>query len=222
MGINRNILFEKINQKLKTINNANFDINLMTYLIHAVIFNDPTKNCYVKGKREDWIGLPKSKSLFFAKKDKGFPIGNLTSQLFGNIYLNDFDHFVKEKLGIKHYGRYVDDMVFVHNDKDYLKSIISQIKTYLKEELDLTLHPKKIYFQNYTKGVKFLGTYILPERIYIDKRTKNNFHSTIKYWNSIIQKTAPTIGGGGLYGKVSRFDEFLFGNYETSQYLWSA
>ena len=102
-------------------------------MIEKTIFYNPIKNCAVKGKGEDWAGLPKSKSLFFTQAGCGLPIGNLTSQLFGNIYLNEFDHYAKRKLKIKYYGRYVDDMVFVHRDKEYLKSIIPQIRNYLKK-----------------------------------------------------------------------------------------
>jgi len=72
--------------------------NLLLYLIKKIIFNDPTKNCHLRGSLQDWQGLPKNKSLFFAAPGKGLPIGNLTSQLFGNVYLNDFDHFEKKNL----------------------------------------------------------------------------------------------------------------------------
>ena len=195
MSMDRNILYRKIERRLKELKSTDFDRNLVLCLIRTVIFNDPTKNCRVKGKREDWVGLPKSKSLFFAKKDKGFPIGNLTSQLFGNIYMDDFDHFVREELKIKYYGRYVDDMVFIYPDKKYLKAIISAVKAHLRTELNLDLHPKKIYFQNYKKGVKFLGVYILPYRIYIDKKTKKSFYVKIEHWNNLFA-TAGSAGGG--------------------------
>jgi len=188
MAMDRNILYEKIENKLRMVKNANFDIDLILYLIHEVIFNDPTKNCYIKGKREDWNGLPKSKSLFFSEKDKGFPIGNLTSQLFGNIYLDELDHFVREKIGVKHYGRYVDDMVFVHKDKEFLKVVVSKIRDYLKIELGLVLHPKKIYLQNFKEGVYFLGVFIKPHRIYIGKKTKHNFYEKIRGWNVAEEK----------------------------------
>lgn len=79
MAMDRCIMFKKIESKLKTVKNVHFDVDLILHLIKKIIFNDPTKNCRVKGKRENWAGLPKSKSLFFAGKDKGFPIGNLTS-----------------------------------------------------------------------------------------------------------------------------------------------
>jgi retron-type reverse transcriptase len=188
MAMDRNILFKKIERKLNGIRNADFDIGLMLYLIRKVVFNDPTKNCHIKGKREDWAGLPRSKSLFFAGAGKGFPIGNLTSQLFGNIYLDGLDHFVREKLGIRHYGRYVDDMVFVHPDKEFLRSGIAGISSYLRKELKLALHPKKIYLQHYGKGASFLGTFIKPWRIYIGRRTKRNFYAQAKTWNEAAGK----------------------------------
>jgi len=188
MAIDRKILFEKIERRLRTLKNVDFDIDLILYLIRKVVFNDPTKNCRVKGKREDWVGLPKSKSLFFSGKDKGFPIGNLTSQLFGNIYLDEFDHFAREQLGIKRYGRYVDDMVFIHDDKEYLKKVIEKVETHLRASLGLTLHPKKIYLQHFSKGVSFLGVYIKPFRIYTGKRIKDNFYKNIFKINTILKE----------------------------------
>jgi RNA-directed DNA polymerase len=196
MAMDRNILYAKIEKKLKNyfleanpplggLASKKSELDLLLYLIKKVIFNDPTKNCFVNGTRQDWAGLPKSKSLFWAKPNKGFPIGNLTSQLFGNIYLDEFDHFVKEKLKIKHYGRYVDDMVFVHQDKEFLKSIVQKAKNFLQSQLQLALHPKKIYLQNFRKGVQFLGTFLKPYRIYIASRTKQNFYAKIKIYNEM-------------------------------------
>jgi len=186
MSMDRNILYKKIESKLGNLKNAEFDVDLILHLIRLVIFHDPTKNCRIKGKKEDWVGLPKSKSLFFAEKNKGFPIGNLTSQLFGNIYLDDFDHFVREKLGCKYYGRYVDDIVIVHRDGEYLKLLIPVIKKFLDEKLDLKLHPKKIYLQHFSKGARFLGVFIKPWRVYAGKRIKGNFYAKIKEWNEIM------------------------------------
>src|SRR3989344_8708424 len=188
MTMDRGILYKKIECALKNVTNADFDVDTALYLVRAVIFNNPTKNFCLKGKREDWVGLPKSKSLFFAEEGKGFPVGNLTSQLFSNIYLDEFDHFVREKLGVECYSRYVDDMVFVHPDKEFLKAAILKAGEYLKKELGLELHPKKMYLQNFNKGVGFLGTYIKPWRIYIGKRTKRNFYAKVKIWNEAAKE----------------------------------
>ena len=79
-------------------------------------------------------------------------------------------------MNIHYYGRYVDpvgylsygvdDFVIVHNDKEFLKSLSPKIRSYLQNELQLELHPKKIYLQHFAKGVKFLGVFIKPHRIY--------------------------------------------------------
>ncbi len=183
MSIDKNILYEKIKNYLIKQKNPIFDISIVLFLIKQTIFNNPVKNCIIKGKKQDWNGLPKNKSLFYAKKNCGLPIGNLTSQLFGNIYLNELDHFIKQNCRIKFYGRYVDDFILIHNDKEYLKNLIPIISNFLRTKLKLTLHPKKIYLQHFSKDVKYLGAVIKPNRIYIANRTKGNFYNTITRWN---------------------------------------
>ena len=189
MGIDHPILYEKVEKALNRYRTIeDFDVDLILKLVRQIIFHDSKKGCRITGKKEDWQGLPKNKSLFFAGKNKGLPIGNLTSQLFGNVYLNDFDHFVVYVLGCKYYCRYVDDIVIVHSDKECLKLIIPIISKYLRTELFLEVHPKKIYLQHFSKGVKFLGTFIKPYRIYIGQQTKANFYNTIQKWNNFLKK----------------------------------
>lgn len=189
MAMDHSVLYQKVEKALNRFREeANFDVDLILRLIRQLIFHDHTKHCRLKGTKKDWQGLPKTKSLFWAGKDKGLPIGNLTSQLFGNVYLNDFDHFIKHKLGCKYYGRYVDDFVIVHQDKEYLKSIIPVLRKYLQNELFLELHPNKIYLQHFSKGAPFLGTIIKPHRVYIRNQTKGNFYKTIWYWNNFLEK----------------------------------
>ena len=190
MHIHRAILFEKleafIHDKYRLEDKA-----LVLELAHKIIFSHPAKNCIIKGKKEDWSGLPKDKSLFYSADNCGLPIGNLTSQVFANFYMNEFDHFVKKTLKIKYYGRYVDDFILIHQDKNYLKSLIPTMTQYLSEYLKLKLHPNKIYLQHFTKGVKYLGTIILPHRIYIGNRTKGNFYAAIQQQNELIRTRKP-------------------------------
>lgn len=189
MSIDQNILYEKIKKGILSFRNeVRFDIDFILRLIHKIVFYDPTKNCEIRGNKNKWKDLPENKSLFFVNKNKGLPIGNLTSQLFGNVYLNDFDHFVKNKLKIKYYGRYVDDIVLVHQSKEYLKSLVPILKDYLSRELFLELHPNKIYLQHFSKGVNYLGVTIKPYCVYISKRTKGNFYQKIHYWNNFLEK----------------------------------
>ncbi|WP_337059218.1 RNA-directed DNA polymerase, partial [Elizabethkingia meningoseptica] len=95
------------------------------------------------------------------------------------------DHYLKNELGVKYYGRYVDDFYIFHRSKNYLKYIIRESRNYLLKE-GLELHPKKIYLQHYSKGFQFLGTYIKPHRIYIGKRTARNFKKRIEYYKQVM------------------------------------
>ena len=193
MSIDRSLLYEKLKREIiKNSGKINCDIEIILYLIRKTIFNDPVNGCIFRSKMSEWEGLPASKSLFHAGKNKGLPIGNLTSQLFANIYLDKFDHFMKQQLNLKYYGRYVDDIVVVHPDQNYLKSMIPIAREYLNKELMLQLHPRKIYLQHHTKGVVFLGAVIKPYRIYIANRTKGNFYSAIDRQNEIARDHKPT------------------------------
>ena len=88
---------------------------------------------------------------------KGLPLGNLTSQLFVNIYMNKFDQFAKHKLKAKCYIRYADDFVFLSQNKNQLENQIPIIEKFLQEELKLELHPNKVSIKTLASGVDFLG-----------------------------------------------------------------
>lgn len=94
---------------------------------------------------------------FHAKPGVGLPLGNLTSQLLVNIYMNKFDQFVKHKMKIKYYIRYADDFVILSDDRNTLVSQIRLISDYLAQELKLTLHPDKLYIKTLNSGLDFLG-----------------------------------------------------------------
>ncbi len=190
MHINRKTLYTRLTQFINEHYREN-DKGLVLEITRKIIFNQPTQHCIIKGRKADWEGLPKNKSLFHSPPDCGLPIGNLTSQVFANFYLHPLDIFITEDLGINYYGRYVDDFIIVHCDKDYLKSLIGKISNFLHSTLQLTLHPKKIYLQEYNKGLKFLGTVIKPNRIYIGNRTKGNFYLAIQQQNKLIEHRTP-------------------------------
>lgn len=206
MSINKEILWNKIKKTLiKNKNKCNFDFSLTLSLIKRVVFHDYTKNHIIRGSKDDWMGLPKSKSLFFAKNNCGLPIGNLTSQLFSNIYLNEFDHFIKRKLRIKYYGRYVDDFILISSENEKLKRSINHIKKYLKIELGLEINTKKIYFQDFKKGVNFLGAIIKPSRVYINNRIKNNFYHKIYEVNKIAKNNEVKIKKDMILSSINSY-----------------
>jgi len=157
----------------------------LLYLLRQTIFNAVAENCRIKGSKSDWVGLPSNKSLFYYTNSTGLPIGNLTSQVFGNVYLNDFDHYVKKVLKIKHYGRYVDDMLFVHKDKHCLEEIIPKLREQVAL-VGLRVHPNKIVLKPIAGGIPFLGQIIKPYRNFIGNRTKNNFYLAIQEINNVM------------------------------------
>jgi len=103
---------------------------------------------------------------------KGVPIGNLTSQIFANIYMNELDQFVKHKLKAKYYVRYTDDFVIIAREKEYLENILTSIHTFLGEKLYLELHPNKISITKHNRGADFLGYVVLPKYIRVRTKTK--------------------------------------------------
>ncbi|OGD67126.1 hypothetical protein A2442_01880 [Candidatus Campbellbacteria bacterium RIFOXYC2_FULL_35_25] len=87
----------------------------------------------------------------------GLPLGNLTSQLLVNIYMNKFDQFMKHKIKTKYYIRYADDFVILSRDIKYLESILPKIKEFLTNELKLNLHPHKVSIETFASGIDYLG-----------------------------------------------------------------
>lgn len=194
MSINKNILyrmlFEFVSDKYRKE-----DKRILLRLIKLIIFNNPEDNCVIKGGRENWNGLPCHKSLFWAERFCGLPIGNLTSQIFANFYLNSLDKYITEELKIKYYGRYVDDFVLIHPDKQTLLDARVKIGEFLRTRLKLTLHPQKFYLQHYSKGVKFIGAVIKPNRIYIGSRGKGNLYKKIRQMLPLMARCVENVLG---------------------------
>jgi hypothetical protein len=110
----------------------------------------------------------------------GLPLGNLTSQLLVNIYMNEFDQFVKHKLKAKYYIRYADDFVIFSDDKTYLEKQILIISDFLQDELSLTLHPDKISIETLSSGVDFLGWINFSDHRILRNKTKNRMLNRVK------------------------------------------
>ncbi len=111
---------------------------------------------------------------------KGIPIGNLTSQLFANIYLNEFDQFVKHELRVKHYVRYTDDFIIAADNTEYLQNLLPPIADFLKEKLRLELHPQKIIVRKLSQGVDFLGYVIFPKHRLIRTKTRKRIFERMR------------------------------------------
>lgn len=150
------------------------DMDFVRWLTEKIVTLNPRDNCIVCGNESDWIGLDPAKSMRYLEEGLGLPIGNLTSQLFSNVYLNVLDQFVKRVLKCRRYGRYVDDFYLVSCDKEWLLSLVPRIRDFLKEELGLGLHMGKVHISCVSQGVEFLGAYIKPYRIYLSSATMDH------------------------------------------------
>ena len=118
--------------------------------------------------------------LYAQKRKKGLEIGNYTSQMFANIYLNEIDQYVKHKLKIKYYFRYMDDSVILVKTKEEAKMALEKIKKFLKENLQLELNKKTQIFKN-KQGVNFCGYKINEYRLKIRDKGKRKLKKRVKY-----------------------------------------
>ncbi|GMU73857.1 MAG: hypothetical protein AMXMBFR44_0560 [Candidatus Campbellbacteria bacterium] len=103
---------------------------------------------------------------------KGLPLGNLTSQLLVNVYMNKFDQWMKHAMKVKYYVRYADDFVVLSRDKDFLTELLPKIGVFLEENLKLTLHPDKVFIKTLASGVDFLGWVHFPDHHVLRTATK--------------------------------------------------
>ena len=139
-------------------------------LANQILFHDPTMNVYVKSDPKLLELIPPHKSLFAAKRH-GLPIGNLSSQFFANIYLNELDQFAKHQLGIKYMVRYVDDIIIFDKDPQKLYSYIKPMDDFIRENLHIHFHPNKVEINSLDKGFKMLGFVVRPRARYIRQET---------------------------------------------------
>lgn len=138
---------------------------------------------YRTGNQYDHLFAPSS--LYRTNPNKGMPIGNLSSQLFANIYLNDFDHWIKETLELKAYVRYVDDMVILGQSKEQLQCICGLITNRLASE-GITIHPNKIRLAPVKAGIPFLGYVIWPNHVSAGQYLRSRYLHALRQHESGI------------------------------------
>ncbi|MFH1956197.1 MAG: reverse transcriptase domain-containing protein, partial [Patescibacteria group bacterium] len=124
----------------------------------------------------------------------GLPLGNVTSQIFANIYLNELDQFVKHNLKIKYYIRYCDDFIILNESKEYLNNLIKPINDFLNSNLKLNLHSNKIVIRKYSQGIDFLGYVVLPYHRVLRTKTKKRILKKIKNNPQNIQSINSYLG----------------------------
>jgi len=139
-------------------------------LTETILMHDPRLDVEVRGTRHELALVPAHKSLFNAPDHHGLPIGNLSSQFFANVLLDDLDQFIKHQLRAPHYVRYVDDFVLLHDSPQWLNQAREHIEARLAT-LNLCLNPRKTILQPIERGIDFVGHIIKPWRRIIRRKT---------------------------------------------------
>lgn len=152
---------------------ANIDHNVLLQVLRS----------YIPDRRILWL-LGRVVESFNAKPGIGLPLGNLTSQLLVNVYMNEFDQFVKHRLRVKCYIRYADDFVFLSESEEWLKQQIPSIQQFLGDILHLELHPKKLSISTIASGVDFLGWVYFPNHQVLRTTTKRRMFKKLEATDS--------------------------------------
>jgi len=163
-SIDQQILYDLVCKKVKN--------EEILWLAKTIIFHDCAHDIPPKIQSQPSLfdKLPRDKSLFTVAKGKGLPIGNLTSQFFANVYMNELDNFAKHQLKAKYYLRYVDDFLILSPDRDYLELCRDQLTDFAMQKLKLKVHPDKQFIKAVSCGIDFVGYIVRPEYVLVRKR----------------------------------------------------
>ena len=205
MSIDKDILFQILEKNLLQMEHQ--ESNALLYLLYRIIFHDCVKDYIFKGNPAMLDRVPAHKTLFKIESGKGLPIGNLTSQFFANVYLNELDQFVKHILKCRFYIRYVDDFILISSNKEQLDEWKTQIDTFLAERLTLELK-KSEAIKRVSEGANFLGYIVRPNYILSRKRVVNNMkYKLALFRDKIIQDF--TINGMKIKRYTLKYDTII-------------
>lgn len=156
----------------------------------------------------------------------GIPAGNYTSQIFANIYLNELDHYIKEKLGIKYYVRYMDDFVLLLETKEKTIEVKNKIEIFLKERLHLKFNEKTNYFKN-RQGVNFCGYRIYRNKILLRTANKRRICRKVNEWKKKyingelnFKETCRTLNSWHGYTKQAKCENFMKAIYQKCEWIY--
>jgi len=185
-NIDKEILFQIVAKRI--------DDDALRWLARTIIFHDCTQNVIFKGNRSLWRHIPPHKTLFGTGNVRGLPIGNLSSQFFSNVYLNELDQFAKHHLKVRHYLRYSDDFVLVHEDPAQLVAWREAIAAFLEERLHLRLTKPLVRPRVISNGLDFLGYIVRPDYLLVRRRVVNKIKVRLAtYHAQLVRKNAGAV-----------------------------
>lgn len=149
---------------------------------------------YIQDKDIVWLLSQVMKSFHSTKEGIGLPLGNLTSQLLVNIYMNEFDQFVKRGLKVKYYIRYADDFVILSHDRECLENVLLRMQKFLLGELKLHLHPDKVFIKSFASGVDFLGWVHYPDHRIMRTVSKRRMFRRIRGMDRKVETVQSYLG----------------------------
>lgn len=223
-NIDHEIVKKLINKKIKDKKVINIINNIIDSTNREYVNNEINnlKNCEIErinklniSENEKEIKIKEINNIPYYKNGKGLPIGNMTSQILAVTYLNELDHYIKEKLKIKYYIRYMDDGILLHNDKEYLKYCLKEIEKILNL-YKLKLNPQKTKINNIKTGIDFLGFrfYIKNDKIILKLRNdcKKRFKKKMKKFDyDVYQSYIGHLKWGNCNGLINFINEkYLF------------
>jgi len=174
MNVDKEILYHLICKKIKRED--------VRWLTRAIIFHDCTRDYRFKGNRGLLDKIPPHKTLFKVAPGKGLPIGNLSSQFFANVYLNELDQFVKRRLKCRHYIRYCDDMVLLDRSPERLAAWREEIEAFLRGKLLLAPNPQQDRLRPVSSGIDFLGYIVRRRYVLVRRRVVNHFREKLEWY----------------------------------------
>ncbi len=186
-SIDRPILFKLLQKRLgKAVKQGKLEhqeAEVLRWLCHLLLKQDINADVQYIGRAQDFARVPPHKRFGALGKNKGLPIGNLTSQFFANVYLNELDQFVKHTLKCRHYLRYVDDFILLHPDPLQLQDWQQQISEFLQQRLQLQLKPQS-KLAPVSAGADFLGYIVRPHYRLVRRRVVGNLYEKLQAWES--------------------------------------
>ncbi|WP_253825037.1 RNA-directed DNA polymerase [Vibrio chagasii] len=185
--IDKTLLLNKIERLVANATIHPLKQRCLIEVTKQIITHDTAREALTRtGDQSLLHAIPKHKRLIHSPKGTGLPIGSVTSQLMGNYYLNDLDHFIKHELKVKGYVRYMDDLFLLADSPDTLRYWQQEIKHYLKEHLKLKLHPTKVHLDKVKHGFDYLGYRIYGHHKFIRQSTVQSLKQRLRYFRSLL------------------------------------